>query len=583
MKKLLLLWLGMLFIPQLLFPQQVTNITANQRTDGSKLLDVYFDLAGPDPAYDIMLEVSFDAGANYQAVNEVTGDNSNIEPGTNLHLVWDAGQEFPDGFYTETFRARVTATVNSWQCGDEIEDIDGNIYNTTLIGEQCWMAENLNTTQGAAGNNITRYCYDDDPVRCEQYGGLYDWNTVMNGEESSNSNPSGVQGICPEGWHVPSDEEWTQLVDYVVSQGYPNDHNDPNGAGNALKSCRQVNSPLGGDCNTSEHPRWDEHNMHHGLDAFGFIVFPGGYRYTDGYFYTLGYDGIFWSSMETSSTSAWGRDMYGSLGDVYHDDSNKGNGFSVRCLKDDLALNLPPTQPANPIPEDGATNQSINTELQWACSDPEQDPLTYDVYFGTANPPVELVSTAQADTFYTSATLDYDTQYFWIIITHDDQGNTTEGPVWSFTTEEEPAGFTCGVSTITDIDGNVYNTTLIGDQCWMAENLNTTRDATGNDITRYCYDNDPERCEQYGGLYDWNTMMNGEESSNSNPSGVQGICPEGWHVPSDAEWTQLVDYVVSQGYPNSSSDPNGAGNALKSCRQINSPLGSECSTSEHPR
>jgi len=76
-------------------------------------------------------------------------------------------------------------------------------------------------------------------------------------------------GICPTGWHVPSDAEWIELVNYVVSQGYPNSWNDPNGAGNALKSCRQVDSPLVGECDTSDHPLWDLHSTHRGFDEFG--------------------------------------------------------------------------------------------------------------------------------------------------------------------------------------------------------------------------------------------------------------------------------------------------------------------------
>jgi uncharacterized protein (TIGR02145 family) len=216
-----------------------------------------------------------------------------------------------------------------------VTDIDGNVYNTVLIGDQCWMAENLNTTRDAAGNNITRYCNDNNTTNCDLYGGLYNWATVMNGAGSSNNNPSGVQGICPTGWHVPSDAEWTQLVDYVVSQGYPNNWNDPNGTGNALKSCRQVNSPLGGNCNTTEHPRWNSHVTHHGFDEFGFSAFPGGNRDTNGTFFGLGYGGVWWSSTEgASATYAWGRHMHYTDGDVGRSNGNKTGGFGARCLRD---------------------------------------------------------------------------------------------------------------------------------------------------------------------------------------------------------------------------------------------------------
>jgi uncharacterized protein (TIGR02145 family) len=214
-----------------------------------------------------------------------------------------------------------------------VTDIDGNVYNTVLIGDQCWMKENLNTTRDAAGNNITRYCYDNNTTNCDLYGGLYTWATVMNGAGSSNNNPSGVQGICPTGWHVPSDAEWTQLVGYIVAQGFPNS-NATNGAGNALKSCRQLNSPLGGDCNTKEHPRWNSSTTHHGFDEFGFSALPGGTRYTDGSLIIPGYHGRWWSSREYSSTHAWFWMISSSQGVVGSNYLNKTWGFSVRCLRD---------------------------------------------------------------------------------------------------------------------------------------------------------------------------------------------------------------------------------------------------------
>jgi len=131
-----------------------------------------------------------------------------------------------------------------------------------------------------------------------------------------------------------SDAEWTQLTNYVVSQGYPNNWNDPNGAGNALKSCRQVNSPLGGDCNTSEHPRWNSHSTHHGFDEFGFSAFPGGHRDANGSFGYIGYHGYWWSSTEDSSTGALSRHMYYYYGYVDRRGNFKSSGFSVRCLRD---------------------------------------------------------------------------------------------------------------------------------------------------------------------------------------------------------------------------------------------------------
>ncbi|MDF1498669.1 MAG: FISUMP domain-containing protein [Patescibacteria group bacterium] len=100
--------------------------------------------------------------------------------------------------------------------------------------------------------------------------------------------------------------------------------------------------------------------------------------------------------------------------------------------------------------------------------------------------------------------------------------------------------FICGTDTVNDIDGNTYNTVQIGEQCWLKENLKVTKNPAGEAITRYCYDNDPSICETDGGLYDWNTTMN-----NSTTEGAQGICPDGWHVFTDAQWQDLLNKVVN--------------------------------------
>ena len=114
-----------------------------------------------------------------------------------------------------------------------------------------------------------------------------------------------------------------------------------------------------------------------------------------------------------------------------------------------------------------------------------------------------------------------------------------------------------GAATVTDIDNNTYNTVRIGDQCWMKENLRTTRYADGTTIalgsststtTKYRYypNNDESNVATYGYLYNWNAVMGASSSSSANPSGVQGICPDGWHVPSNAEFHQLKYFVSSR-------------------------------------
>ena len=100
--------------------------------------------------------------------------------------------------------------------------------------------------------------------------------------------------------------------------------------------------------------------------------------------------------------------------------------------------NNPPNQPTEPVPANGSLNQLISSTLSWSCSDPNGDPLTYDVYFGTANNP-PLASGNQAGTSYNPGALDNNTTYYWKIVAKDNQGATTAGPVWNFSTRLQAA------------------------------------------------------------------------------------------------------------------------------------------------
>lgn len=139
------------------------------------------------------------------------------------------------------------------------------------------------------------------------------------------------------------------------------------------------------------------------------------------------------------------------------------------------------------------------------------------------------------NTSYTQTSLTCNSAYTLYVWSYSACSNSAS-PV-TLTASTAVCPFVCGTSTLTDIDGNVYNTVAIGSQCWMKQNLNTTRTAAGTAITRYCYNNNTANCTTYGGLYKWTTMVQSSiYGSSTNPSGVQGICPTGWHIPSDAEY-----------------------------------------------
>ncbi len=228
---------------------------------------------------------------------------------------------------------------------------DGSVYNTVRIGDKCWLKENLRylpeVSPSSAGSETEPhyYVYDYQGTdvseamatdNYQSYGVLYNWPAVMNGEENSSStNPNEVQGICPAGWHLPGDEEWTELVDYLMDEyDLTNDLDDVNAVGNKLKSCRQDGSPLAEDCATSEHPRWSSHNIHYGTDQFGFSALPGGYRGFGGDFEGIGYYCYWWSSTESSSEGAWRRYLRRGSGSMHRGEATKTAGFSVRCVRD---------------------------------------------------------------------------------------------------------------------------------------------------------------------------------------------------------------------------------------------------------
>ncbi len=334
----------------------ITNIQISQRTDGSGLLDVHFDLTGESNAYNILLEVSFDGGDTYTPVssNYLEGDTGAVSPGEKKQITWNGHESFPNTFSTEAMlkiiaMEAIGAGIPCPEMPTFTDPRDGNVYSTVQIGNQCWLKENLKylpeVSPSSAGFQTDSHYYVNGyegtsvseakaTDNYQNYGVLYNWPAAMDGESSSSTNPSGVQGVCPAGWHLPSDSEWTQLVDYVVDQGYANEWDNPNGAGNALKSCRQVDSPLGGECATSEHPRWDSHSTYYGIDQFGFSALPGGNQVDNG-FVPIGYFGDWWSSTEALSWGAWSQSMtcgYGSVNLFYCD---KEAGFSVRCVRDD--------------------------------------------------------------------------------------------------------------------------------------------------------------------------------------------------------------------------------------------------------
>lgn len=198
-----------------------------------------------------------------------------------------------------------------------VTDIDGNVYHTVTImtpaGSQTWMVENLRVTRLNDGTTpipivtdntwggltTPALCwYNNDVNNKATYGALYNWYSAINNK------------LCPAGWHVPNDAEWTALT---TSQG-----------GGSL---------AGGKLKESGTVHWDAPNT--GADnSSGFTALPAGSRYTNGSFYLKGQYGWYWCTTENSSSEAWHVYLQNSTNAVVRKSGSKGIGFSIRCIKD---------------------------------------------------------------------------------------------------------------------------------------------------------------------------------------------------------------------------------------------------------
>ena len=317
---------------------------------------------------------------------------------------------------TSSSSAKKNNAIIAVSYGKLLDERDSAVYRTVTIGEQSWMAENLNYETEYS------FCYGDSLESCEKYGRLYYWSAAMDstGEFSKNARGCGfrskcssetpVRGVCPEGWHLPSVEDVRKLAATV------------GGMFLASEMLRSTDDWVKGD----------------GVDMFGFSGLPSGLLSVDGAYLGLTTHAFFWTSNNDNYDN---RRAY--TFEFEYDNTSAGlilydmNGaLSVRCLKDELGEEEP----------DGGEN------------------------------PVSSSSSSKALDKFTDS--------------RDDQE---------------------------------YKTVTIGEQVWMAQNLNYECKKS------YCYGNSFDLCDKYGRLYDW--------------SMAQDICPEGWHLPDTTEWNALFAEV----------------------------------------
>ncbi|MBN2279952.1 MAG: gliding motility-associated C-terminal domain-containing protein [Candidatus Marinimicrobia bacterium] len=397
--------------------------------------------------------------------------------------------------------------TNDIQTGT-VTDIDGNIYKTVKIGDQWWMAENLRVTRYRNGEDIdTLQCWNPDDSLLTLLGRFYSWDIATD-----------YHYIAPEGWHVPNNEEWEQLISFLGSQ-----------AGNKLKSTTGWN---------------DGKN---GTDEWEFNGYPAGEaNYVEhsqiSYFYNQGEQANYWS-----------RDKNGTGGSHYYLQANSPSlnhfgwgqntttkGYSIRCVKGEYE---PDTE--NPV------ITIINPT--------EGEEISYYVMFNSVR------VTATDNIVVTHVVFEIDSAGSFVKIGEDNNHDNNEFVIYfdsrtyangahtiratAFDVSGNSATATVNITinnfiidtgTMTDVDGNVYKTVKIGDYWWMAENLKVTRFRNGSfipegQISTY---NGNNYIDTYGRLYTWDAAKD-----------VQQLAPEGWHIPTISEVQQLLPYVnTASGY-----------------------------------
>ena len=504
-----------------------------------------------------------------------------------------------------------------------VTDHEGNVYNTVQIGTQCWTKENMRATTSPttgtylitpagitytySGKQARWYNNDSATYAPQNYGLLYNWNAAVDTFNTTYGETSLIpfasdhlatyyvyvnfsghrRGICPQGWHVPSHAEWTTLTNYLGSHEnyyYYDDESYDVPVTNTNYIAKALASTQGWYNSTNTFAVGNNQGTN---NATGFSAVPAG-RWYGSSFDLAGRGAYYWTSTQYYSYYAYYRYLdYSNAYVGWQDYGDKGNGCSVRCLRDN---DVPPTSQTQPtVTTSAATNiTSTSATLNGSVSNPDGVTITaqgfeWKATTGGTYALVTATGSTGSTMSYALTGLTAGTSYTYCAFVTTAEG-TSYGSEVDFTTTAAGGGtvegdaIPCpGTPTVTDHEGNVYNTVQIGTQCWTKENIRTTTSpSTGTYLilpagttytstgkqARWLYNDSATYAPMnYGLLYNWNaavdtfntdygeTSVIGDDSKTVSVSFTgnrRGICPEGWHLPSDAEWMQLTDYVSSQ-------------------------------------
>ena len=324
MKSKRLFWLGLLLVSffglwgngQTAVAQSIENIRIE--SDYRKVRLTYDLLQGNGNGLPMDVSVVFRTASGRSIVpSKMLGDYLQVFPGREKVLEWDAYGELGD--FSGELYAEFSLITKKFKCGqDVVKDVNGNSYRTIQIGAQCWTQTNLKVSKFRNGDIVPTglnnndwgsttsgayAIYNNDPVNDGLYGKLYNHYAVTDS-----------RGLCPTGWHVPTDGEWTTLENHLGGSGVE---------GGALKSTA-MQPTLGGRQSTNTVA----------TNSSGFTALPGGLRYLNGDFHLMTTNGCWWSSSDLSGSNAWSRSLNCYSSDVGRNLNARTSGFSVRCCRD---------------------------------------------------------------------------------------------------------------------------------------------------------------------------------------------------------------------------------------------------------